>query len=328
MEGNRLSKKDSTIEFLGKYGIGFFTILVAVFFGTLEPAFFKGRNLLNILSSACVTGIAGMGITCIYASGELDFGAGIEVATGACSMALLLRTDWCNSYALAIVLTLLIMVGIGLMNSFFHIVVGIPAFVSTLGVSFLVKGVLKYLTNGGGIYALPQWPKAFTFVGQGYLFGVIPMPVIVLVAVSVVMLLFTERTKWGKYIYAVGVNSKACNYLGISAKLQKTIAFVLCSVICGIAGIVQGSMLNGCLATMGDAIFTQALTVLMFGALFLKSGVYNVPGTLVGALLYTIILNGMTLCNTPAWAKEVVQGALLLVALCLVASAKLRKDAR
>lgn len=309
-------------EIMSKYLLGFITIAVALLFGVLNNSFFNGKNLLNILTSACVMGIAGVGITCIFAADELDFGAGTEVAAGACMMAWLLEQPWCNNYFIAIVLTLIVMVLIGLFNAFINIRIGIPAFIATMGSSYLIKGILKSMVGGSGIYASAAWPPYFTFLGQGYLFGVIPMPTIILLICGLFMLFYTEKTRSGKYIYAAGVNPKACRYLGININIQKIKGFVICAVLCGIGGIVMGSMLNGGIVTMGDSVFNQGLTALMLGAMFIKKGVFNVPGTLVGTLLIAIMNNGLTMIGAPAFAKDLVQGAILLASVCIVTAMK------
>lgn len=310
-------------DFFAKYMLLLITVAVALVFGAMNPQFFKFRNMMNIVSSACVMGIAGIGITCINAADEMDFSAGTEVAAGACFMAWLLSQKWCRNYFLALVLTLVLMTLFGLLNAFINIRIGVPAFIATMGTSYVVKGFLKSLVGGQGIYSNAMWPSYFTFMGQGYLFGIIPMPAVVLAVLGVLMLIYTERTRSGRYIYAVGCNSTACKYIGISANKQRVKGFVICAVMCGIGGIVQGSMLNGGIATMGDSVFMMGLTALMWGVMFMKKGVFNVPGTLVGTLFIAIINNGMVMAGASGFAKNVVQGGMLLIGVCMVSVMKL-----
>ena len=309
---------------LSKYLLGFITIGIAAIFGLLNNSFLQVTNLLNILTSACVMGIAGVGITCIFAADELDFAAGTEVAAGACLMAWLLERPWCNNYVLALVITLAIMAGIGFFNAFINVKIGIPAFIATMGASYLIKGILKSLVGGSGIYASAAWPACFTVLGQGYIFHIIPIPAVILLLCGTFMLFYTEKTRSGKYIYAVGVNPKACSYLGIDIDKQKIKGFVLCSVLCGIGGIVQGSMLNGGIVTMGDSVFNNGLTALMLGAMFIKKGVFNVPGTLVGTLFIAIMNNGLTMVGAPAYIKDLTMGSILVVSVCIVTVMKLK----
>ena len=295
-----------------------FTVAVALIFGLIQPAFFKASNLLNILSSACIVGVMGIGLTCIFATGELDFSAGSQLSFASCTIAVLLSAASFNNYILAVIITLVGMVVIGLYNSVLHVKIGIPAFIATLGTSYLVMGITKSLTGGQNLNNLSSWPKSFTFIGQGYLFNIIPMPVVVLVIVGALVLFYTEYTRAGKYLYAVGSNPKACSYLGIDGNAQKIKGFVICSVLCGLAGIMQGSQMNASSPTLGETMFVPALTTVFLGAAYGKIGVFNVPGTLVGAVLYSLINQGLLMITSEVWFKDFVQGGMLMFALIMV----------
>lgn len=145
----------------------FFTIAVAIIFGVISPAFLQVTNLLNILSSACIVGVMGVGLTCIFATGELDFSAGSQVSLASCIMAVVLGRTSLHNYVAAFILTIAVLTLIGLYNAFLHVKVGIPAFIATLGTSYLVKGIAKALTNSKNVNNLASWPKAFTFFGTG-----------------------------------------------------------------------------------------------------------------------------------------------------------------
>ena len=226
-------------DMFAKRWLLFFAIATAIIFGIISPAFLQVTNILNILSSACIVGVMGVGLTCIFATGELDFSAGSQVSLASCLMAVILGRTSLNNYVVVVILTLVILGFVGLYNAFLHVKIGIPAFIATLGTSYLVKGIAKALTNSKTVNNLPEWPKEFTFIGQGYLFGVIPMPVIILIIVGAAVLFYTEYTRAGKYLYAVGANSKACDYIGIDGKMQKVKGFVITAVLCGLAGIMQ-----------------------------------------------------------------------------------------
>lgn len=305
--------------FLARYWLAFMFIVLLVVFGVLEPSFFKTTNLLNIFSSACLTAIAGIGMTCIMSSGEMDFAAGTELSLGAASMAWIMTETPIKNYFIALFITFCLLAFFGLLNAFLHVKVGIPAFIATLGTSYIFRGLIKGFVSVGSINGVEKGGrKIFTFLGQKYVAGIIPMPVVVLLIISVVMMIYTERTRSGRFLYAVGSNKAACKYIGIDADKEKIKGFLLCAFFCGFAGIVQGSMLNGCTATMGDAMLTQGLTVLMLGASFFKLGVYNIPGTIVASLLLSMISNGMTMTNVSNSGRDFIQAVILLFAVTLV----------
>ena len=319
----QLNKKNNSIgKLFGRYWLLVFTILLALAIGIAQPSFFRVTNLMNVLSIACLTGLAGMGVTCIMAVGETDFSSGVQVTMGAVLMAELLNTKWLSNYYIAILITMAIMIAYGFWNSFLNIKIGIPSFIATLASSSLMQGLIKWIMGNNTLYNSSRWPKEFKVLGQGYL-GIIPIPVIVLVIVGVVMMIYTECTVSGKYIYAVGINPEACKYLGINAASQKLKGFLICSVLCGLTGIIQGSMVNGASPTIGDPMLLNSLAVLMLGAI-MKGGVFNVPGTIVGAILMAIISNGLTMFGADSATKDIVQGIVLLFAVTVVSVIRIR----
>lgn len=304
-------------SFFSKYGLAIFSVLLGLLLGAIQPRFFAVQNLLNIVSSACTMGITGIGLTIILCSGEIDFACGMELTVSALVVGKLLDSTSFHSYPLAVAAALVVVVLFGLLNALMCVKVGIPAFIATMGTSFLTKGLVKWATDSSVLFS-NRWPDSFTFLGQGYLFGVIPVPVLVLVVVGGIMWVYTELTRSGKLMYAVGANDSACQYVGIDANKQKLKSFVLCALMCGIAGIVSSSMLNRVSPYMGDATLIDAMTAAMLGATFLRPGVYNIPGTLIGALLVTMMSNGFTILGVPTFGKDLIQGAVFIVAVCIV----------
>lgn len=325
MEKKRNLTSNSLRNIFAKRWLLLFTLATVVVFGIISPAFLKMDNLLNILSSACIVGVMGVGLTCIFATGELDFSAGSQVSLASCLMAVILGGGLIKNYIVAVLLTLLVLGIVGLYNSFLHVKIGIPAFIATLGTSYLVKGIAKALTGGKNINNLPEWPEEFTFIGQGYLFGVIPMPVVILVMVGAIVLFYTEYIRAGKYLYAVGANPIACDYIGIDGKIQKIKGFVITALCCALAGIMQGSQMNAASPTLGENMFVPALTTVFLGATYGKIGVFNVPGTLVGAVLYALINQGLLMITSDLWLKNYVQGGMLLFALVMVVVIRARE---
>ena len=322
---NKANQKTTITSFLAKYWLILFAVLVGIAFGLVENRFFQFTNLLNILGSACVSAIAGIGLTCIMSVGEMDFAAGTEMSLGCVLMVWILKNTPVNNYLLTVLLTLVILAVVGLVNSFLHIKIGMPAFIATMGTSYLINGVNKGLTGGKSMLGVGSTlAKEFNFIGQKYLFGVIPMPMVMLIIVGTVVLIYTERTRSGKHLYAVGSNPQACKYIGINANKEKIKGFVLCSVLCGFAGILQGSMVNGATASIGDNSMISSITVLMLGATFVKMGVFNVPGTIVGAVLLAIVNNGLTMVGADSYVKSFVQGFILFGAVTVVVVLKKR----
>lgn len=305
-------------NFVTKYWLGLFTMLVFVFFSIMQPRYCSVTNIMAMLSSTCILALVGMGETLIMCVGETDYSVGMELTVAAVLIAKILDRDgFSNMYIPVFILVLLVVVGYGVINVFLHVKIKIPSFVATLGTSLVATGICKWLTNGGSISSR-RWPRSYTFLGQHYAFGIIPVSVIVTVIIIVIMWIYSERTKSGKLLYAVGSSSTTCEYVGVSVGAQKVKAFVICALLCAIAGIMQTSMLNSATPYMGADSLMNALTVLMLGATFIKPGVFNIPGTIVASLLLRVISFGMTMMSAPSFAFDLVQGGLLLFSVSLV----------
>lgn len=316
-------EKTNLLFSLGKYSLGFLILALALFFGANHPQFFQAQNLLNILSSACITALIGISLTIAMAADEFDNSVGAQMTLAAIFVTKILTKTPIKNYWIAVVLTLLAMICLGLFNAFLHVKIKVPAFISTLGTYYIYDGIGKFITKGANILgAGKSVAKAYVVLGQGYLFGIIPMPAIVLMAVGLITLIITERTAFGKSIYAVGNNGVACSFVGINTAKVKTLAFVFGSLIAGVTGIVQCSKLNGVTNNMGDSMLLYAMITTMLGATFLKIGVYNVPGTIMGALMLSVLNNGMTMMGVKSYVKSFVQAAVLITACAIVAYIK------
>ncbi len=310
-------KKTSVARFIGKYWLLIFVVILWAVFSLILPRFLKVSNIISILSGTCITAVAALGLTSICTAGEIDFSAGTQVSAATVFMGVLLGQKVLTSFFSAAVATVGIMLLVGILNAFFHVRMKIPAFIASMGVSYVLKAVCKYISGGGAtMYRNLNWPSNYSTLGQGRIAG-IPYTVIVLLVSAVIMFLFTERTRWGKYLYAVGSNSRCCDYLGINGGKQKTIGFLLCSFWSAIAGIVLTSQLNAAGVSVGNTMI-KSLTVLNLGATFMKQGTYNVGGTLLASFMLTSLFYGMKMLGAGAWAEDLVQGIILVIAVSVV----------
>lgn len=312
------NKKLTAVRFVGKYWLAIFVVLVWIVFSILLPRYFTGTNIISILSGTCITALAALGLTSICTAGEIDFSAGTQVSASTVFMGVLLGSKVVDSFWSAAVLTVAIMLVVGVLNAYMHVKMKIPAFIATMGVSYILKAVCKYISHGGQtMYRNMNWPKNYTLIGQGRLGGVIPYTIIILIVSAVIMFVFTERTKWGKYLYAVGSNRICCDYIGISGDRQKTIGFLLCSFWSALAGIVMTSQLNAAGISVGDTQI-ESLTVLNLGATFMKQGSYNVGGTLLASFMLTSLFYGMKMMGAGTWVEDLVQGIMLACSVAVV----------
>ncbi|MEF9975028.1 MAG: ABC transporter permease, partial [Clostridia bacterium] len=163
-----------------------------------------------------------------------------------------------------------------------------------------------------------HWPEGFSVLGKAFLFDIIPMPAVLFIIGSIIVWIFLSKTRTGRHIYAVGANPNASKNVGINVGKHKMIAFVICAVCGGFAGMLQCSILNAATPTAGDSNFLKALSTCMLGATFLSPGVYNIPGTFVGAIMLGIIDNGLTMVGASYFMKDIINGLVLVLAVGMV----------
>lgn len=310
-----------------KYALLLATILLCVVFALLSTTFFTVGNIMNVLSSTVISCIAALGLSLVMITGEIDFACGAELASGACLTAVLCKSGM--NYFLAIIIAIAFCTLVGALNGFLHTRVGIPGFIATMSVSFVLDGFNKMITNSSRVFS-SQWGDVFVFIGQKKIAGVIPVSVVLMAIIAIIVLIYTEGMTNGRKIYAVGANSDTCRYVGIDARKEKMKAFMISAALCGVAGIVNASQVNAATPYLGTSTLVSLLTILMLGATFWRPSVFNVPGTIVGAILVNVINNGMVLIGAETWQQYVVQGAVMLAAVTIITilNARSRKGIR
>lgn len=314
---SELTQRQKATGLLGKYGLLGLAIVTFIVLGAIEPKFGRTSNILDIFRTASIYGICALGLSLVMISGEIDFAIGLEMAMGGVSIALILDSTVFHNYFLAVIIVLALAAVVGLINWWLHCKVGIPAFLATMGVSLVIKGVLMGLTQSARVFST-KWPSNFKTLGSGRLFDVVPYPAIAFLILALIILFYTERTASGKKLYAVGSNNKACKYVGINVQAEKLKAFVLCSMLAAFAGIIHSSTNGGAIYSLGDNALINSFTILMLGATFYRIGVFNVPGTIVGTIIISALDNGLTMIGTGTVGKYLVKGMVLLGAVFIV----------
>ena len=161
MEKVKANKKSGLSKTIERYALLVFTIIVAIVFTGLQPAFVSVGNVMNIISSTVVLCIASLGLSLVMITGEIDFACGSELAAGACILAVLAKSGM--NYFLALLISLLFCALIGCINGSLHTRVGIPGFIATMGVSFILDGFNKMITGSSRVFS-STWGKIFVAV--------------------------------------------------------------------------------------------------------------------------------------------------------------------
>lgn len=310
-------KKSEISKGITKYFLLIADALLIILFGILRPGFLGIHNLLDILSTAALVGTMGLGASIVMMVGEMNFGVGAEATLTAAMLGWMLGKEKISIYIVGVLIALLIIALMGVIDSCFGVVIGVPAFIATLAISKINDGLVNLLTEGKTML-YGNWPAAFKWLGGGYI-GPIPVMAVVFVIIAFLLWFLMDKTRLGSHIQAVGTNADCCRQVGINVMKVKIIAFILCSLVCGFAGIMASSKTCNVMNTLGSGMMMNAMAAAMLGATFLRPGRYNVQGTVVAALLTAIISNGIAFCAYPDYIQKIVNGVILLIAVGYIA---------
>lgn len=306
-------EKGSPLKGVTKYLLLIVAVGVFVLFSILQPRFCTIKNIMNIINSAAITAMMAIGMTIVMQTGEMNLAVGAEATIAAAVVGKLLEGPSFNNYILAVLAGLFVAVLVGGLNAFFVVKIGIPSFIGTIAMTTFINGFIKIVTGNRYMYS-QYWPDAFSFLGQTKVFGLVPMPVIVLIVVAVLTIIMQDRTRFGRYVNSVGVSPAACKNVGINAKRTIVCAYLLCALISGFCGIVLSSEVKTVSPTLGGDILMSVFAAVMMGATFLRPGRYNIQGTIVAALLLAIISNGTVSIGAADFVDDLIQGFVILLA--------------
>jgi ribose transport system permease protein len=289
-------------------------ILIAMWFvlSLLSPYFFTVGNISEITLQTAVIGIIAAGETLIIISGGIDLSVG---SIFACS-GVLGGLVWQKTANLPAALLTTILFGgvLGLFNGFFITRLRVPPFIATLGMLGIARGLALILSRGIPIFGLdPQ----YLWIGQGKLFGFIPVPTIILLLVFALVFFIAHYTRFGRFAYAIGSNAEASVLSGINLKLVTLCIYAGGGLLCGVASIIESARLATIQPAGGSGYELLAIGAVVIGGTSLFGGEGNVVATLIGAIIETTIRNGLNILGVNAFWQYVVNGGVIIAAVAV-----------
>mgnify|MGYP001015043030 CR=1 FL=1 len=284
--------------------LGLFIILsVAV------DSFFTIRNITNVLRQVSMVAIMSVGMFFVLVGAGIDLSAGATVGFTGIFFADLIVNKGVNPY-LAILLTIVLGALIGLMNGLLVSYARLLPFIATVGTMSIAQGLALIWTNS---YPVLDLPSSIEFLGRGYLFG-LPFPIYVVIVVYIIAFIVTEKTVYGRFLFASGGNDEAAYLSGINVRKVRCISYIVCSVTVAISSIILCGRLDSAQPTNGSEWGFDAITACVLGGTSMSGGKGQVLGVLLGAIFVGILTNGMTLLNVNSNMQTVVRGVVLVIA--------------
>jgi ribose transport system permease protein len=297
-------------EILREYGIYIVLVVLVVGFSIVAPAFASLTNFILILLQVSVMGIISIGMLFVILSRGIDLSVGSILAISGIFAGLLAKQEFTVvNAALAFGVPILLGLLCGVINGSLVAWFRLPPLIVTLGTMYAFRGfIVWYHVNP--IYQLQGW---FRVLGQERI-GPIPIPVIILLIVTGVASLVLNRTRFGRYIYAVGGNEDATRASGINVKLVKLGVYSISGFFCGLAGLVFTSRLGAAQSISGMGFELIAIASVVVGGASLFGGRGTVGKTLVGALIMQVVQSGLVMLDVPSPIQQATLGLIIIVA--------------
>jgi putative xylitol transport system permease protein len=303
-----------------EYGIFLAFLLLAFILSVSNQYFLTPGNISNVLLQTSINGILAIGMTFVILTRGIDLSVGSVVALAGIVSASFATTSATAGivgapYSPFVALPIGLLVGIacgaivGVIVSRFSV----PAFVATLGMLSAARGMT--LIYGGG-KPVPALTPDFRWIGTGSVFGV-PMPVVLFAVVFLLSWYVLNRTRFGRYIYAVGGNPHAANTSGINVSRLRFSVYVISGGLSGLAGMILSARTGSALPQAGIAYELDAIAAVVIGGTSLSGGVGRITGTLIGALIIGVMNNGLDLMGIQSYYQQVLKGALIVGAVML-----------
>jgi len=287
-----------------------------------SPYFLQTQNLLNILRQVSYTGIIALGMTFVIISGGIDLSVGSMVAL--VGGVVILALNWlvgifgAGGEAWAILLALLVGLlfgaGLGALNGLMITLGKIAPFIATLGTMAIFRSMALYIGSAG---VFRSESRLFPDLGMGRVLG-IPNPVVVFIGLAVVFAIILNKTRYGRYLCAVGSNPKVAKYSAIKVNLTRFISYVAVGITVGFSAVFLSARLNSMSSTNGGLNYElDAIAAVIIGGTPMTGGSGSILGTVIGAITLGIINNMLNMLGVSPYLQGTVKGVVIIGAVLI-----------
>ncbi|WP_214744736.1 ABC transporter permease [Exiguobacterium sp. s189] len=309
---------------IGQYGTLLAIIGLIAVFTVTNDQFLTYANFSDIIKSVSIVSLLALGVTfsLIVGGFDLSVGSTASLATIGAAASLVLHQQ---ELLVALLIPLALGILVGLLNALVTIKFRLPDLLATLAIMYVINGIQLTYTKGFSIYdnmpieggtAPGRFIPSFLFIGQGTI-GPIPFVALLMLLFFIGAHLFLTYTRTGREFYYVGSNAEAARRSGIAVNRIKLYAYVLSGLFAAIGGIILASRIGTGQVSAGAPLLMDAVAAAYIGYAVFGTGRPNVIGTLIGAILIGILLNGLTMWDVPYYAQDIVKGTILIGALGL-----------
>ena len=294
--------------------------LLCALLSFLSPFFWTVSNLLNVMEQTAINAVVAVGMTFVILSGGIDLSVGSLVALAGVVMANRLMAGW--PLALAVLAGLITGALAGLCSGLLITRGKLPPFIATLGMMSVARGAALLFTEGRPISGFSESLRSLS---TGRVLG-IPLPVLLTILLYTLAVVALNRTRFGRYVYAIGGNEEATRLSGVAVGFHKTLVYVLSGGTAGLASVLLTARLNSAQPIAGMMYELDAIAAVVIGGTSLTGGAGTLGGTLIGALTMGVLRNGLNLLGISSFLQQIVIGMVIIIAVLVDSLVKSKRS--
>jgi inositol transport system permease protein len=319
-------------SFLARFAPLIFLLVLMGVFAVMEPRFLSSINLFNVMRQVSITGLLAIGMTFVILTAGIDLSVGSLLAFAGLVAAAVAKGgmqdrftvgDAAIGYGWPLAALAAIAVGLagGLLQGVAITRLKVPAFVVTLGGMSVFRGAALLFAAGGPISG---FQPEFAWWGQGRI-GPVPVPVIIFLVAAIIAHIVLRYTRYGRRVYAVGGNPEAARLAGLNVNNVICSVYVIMGFFAGLGAFVLAARLNSAEAVAGTGYELTVIASVVIGGTSLFGGSGSIFGTVIGALLIGVLLNGLVLMNVSSYIQQIIIGVIIVLAVAFDTFAKSRR---
>lgn len=307
-------KSQARKNFISKYGSLMALVALCVIMTILKPRFISPINIRNVFRLASINGLLAVGMTFVCLTGGIDLSVGAVMGCAGMYSAYFAQNSMNLPWGVAVLVGLGMGLIIGIFNGVCIAYLKVPAFVGTLGSMSIAKGLTYILTEAKPI---PNLADSFKKIGGGMVAGFLPIPIIIFIIILAICFMLLYKTRYGRYVVAVGGNAKAARVSGINVKRITASVYILSGMLAALAGIITTARVTSGVTSTGEGYETDAIAMVVIGGTSLSGGKGRLWGTIVGILLIQCLTNGLDMAGVTAYYQMVIKGFVVIAAVML-----------
>lgn len=318
--------------FLARFAPLIFLLLLMAVFAVMEPRFLSSINLFNVMRQVSITGLLAIGMTFVILTAGIDLSVGSLLAFAGLVAAAIAKGGMQDRFTvgdaaigygwpLAVLGAIAVGVAGGLLQGVAITQLRVPAFVVTLGGMSVFRGAALLFAAGGPISG---FQPDFSWWGQGRI-GPVPVPVIIFLVAALIAHIVLRYTRYGRRVYAVGGNPEAARLAGLNVNRIICSVYIIMGFFAGLGAFVLAARLNSAEAVAGTGYELTVIASVVIGGTSLFGGSGSIFGTVIGAVLIGVLLNGLVLMNVSSYIQQIIIGVIIVLAVAFDTFAKSRR---